>query len=356
MNQVTVFNGQRMAGAFATLNPQGDSLSEGIGSSYGIIGYKGKTWSLRYRGETHIFTRPDDGSPLSYIDVIVLRHGKTKSKSFYADYDPDNSAGKRPICSSLDGIKPDLDVQQKQADACALCPRNVWKQSPTTGRKERECTDFKRVAVLLLPSMTKTFFNGAPLIEPVFLRVPPASLQDLATFGDQMAAQGYHYASFVTRISFDPTVAHPKMQFRGVQLLTDQEAPTVFEQMESDVAKRITGEIGVPQGVLAAPAARPALAPAQNLGLTATTAAPVQTVAQPAVQPTPPAQPVHQEAPVSTGFLELQANPPAQQPAVTADGNGAGLAPQTLQTAADVGVADSNDELDAKLNAILPRP
>ena len=35
--------------------PPDESLAGGIGTAYAIIGYKGKTWSLRYRGETHLF-------------------------------------------------------------------------------------------------------------------------------------------------------------------------------------------------------------------------------------------------------------------------------------------------------------
>ena len=39
------------AAVFAGLNPESESLADGIGQSYGIIGYKGKVWTLRYRGE-----------------------------------------------------------------------------------------------------------------------------------------------------------------------------------------------------------------------------------------------------------------------------------------------------------------
>lgn len=356
---VVPFQGQRSAAAFAGLAPEADSLSEGIGSSYGIIGYKGKTWSLRFRGENHVFTRADDGSPSSYIDVIILRAAKVKAKSFYAGYDENSSEGKRPICSSIDGIKPDLDVQTKQADACALCPRNVWKQDATTGRKSRECTDYKRVAALVIPTLTRGFFNGVPLIEPVFLRVPPASLQDIATFGDQMAAQGYHYSTFITRISFDPSVAHPKFLFRAIQLLTDNEAPVVLEQRESEVAKRIVGETAQHPQALAAPAQVQQLAPAQNIGLTPQTQPVQQPQPQQPVQQAQP-QPVQQvvqprpepTGPVSTGFLDLTANPdPAPvTAAVTPGGNGG------IQTSADVGTAVQSDaDLDARLAALLPQ-
>lgn len=231
---------QRPAQAFAVLNPQDDNLAAGIGQSYPVIGYKGKVWSIRHRGERHTFVRPDDGSPSNYIDVIVLGQAKQKSKSYYKQYDQNQSDGARPICASIDGVVPDPDVTTKQSDTCALCPRNVWKTDPATGRKGRECTDYKRLAVLILPSQTKAIL-GEALLEPCFLRVPPASLNSLAIMGDTMANQGFHFSTYITRISFDPDEAHPKMVFRPLQGLTDKEAPVILGLRSDPNVGRITG-------------------------------------------------------------------------------------------------------------------
>ena len=240
--------GKQVAQAFAGLNAQGDNLADGIGQSYGVIGYKGKVWSLRVRGERHNIIRPDDGTPSNFLDVIILGQAPQKSKSFYKKYDPNTSDGDRPICSSLDGVVPDSDVTAKQCDTCALCPRNVWKTDPTTGRKGRECTDYKRLAVLVLPTQTKPIL-GSPLMEPVFLRVPPDSLNSLAIMGEGMANQGYHYSSYITRITFDPNKAHPCMVFRPLQGLTDAEAPVILDLRSDATVGRITGgEVALASG------------------------------------------------------------------------------------------------------------
>ncbi len=228
------------AQAFAGLAPQADNLAEGIGQSYGVIGYKGKVWSLRSRGERHNIIRPDDGTPSAYIDVIILGSPPNKSKSFYKKFDAATSEGDRPICASIDGVVPDADVTQKQSDSCALCPRNVWKTDAQTGRKGRECTDYKRLAVLILPTQT-TPILGSPLMEPVFLRVPPDSLNSLAIMGEGMATQGFHYSSYITRITFDPNKAHPCMVFRPLQGLTDGEAPVILDLRKDPIVGRITG-------------------------------------------------------------------------------------------------------------------
>lgn len=239
---VTAFKGMTPDAAFAGLNPQDESLADGIGSGYAVIGYKGKVWSLRHRGETHTFIRPDDGSPLAFLDVIILRSPAVKAKSYYPEgsYAAEASAGKPPTCSSIDGVTPDAGVLQQQAVACAICPRNEWKVN-AEGHKGRECSDYKRLAVLILPNLTSRLL-GAALMEPAFLRVPAASLSDLATFGKAMSEQGFHYSTFVTRIGFMADKSHPQMTFRALQMLTAAEAPVVLPMRNDATALRITGE------------------------------------------------------------------------------------------------------------------
>lgn len=238
---VDAFSDQLPDAAFAALNPEAESLADGIGQSYGIIGYKGKVWTLRYRGETHTFTRPDDGSPSAFLDCIVLRSAPYRSKSFYKDGYQEGISGLRPTCASLDGVTPDSDTVERQADACALCPRNEFKQA-ANGRKGKDCSDYKRLAILVLPSQSSPLFGGTALMEPVFLRVPAASLNDLAMLGEGMSKKGFHYATYITRIGFDVEKPHPQMTFRAVQKLSAQEAPLVIEMRDDPQAYRITGE------------------------------------------------------------------------------------------------------------------
>jgi len=359
--------------AFASLNPQDDNLSEGIGQSYPVIGYKGKVWSLRHRGERHNFIRLDDGSPSSYIDVVILGQAKQKSKSFYKKFDPNTSEGDRPICASLDGIKPDADVAQKQCDNCALCPRNEWKTDPVTGRKGRECTDYKRLAVLILPTQTKAIL-GEPLLEPCFLRVPPASLNSLAVMGDNMAAQGLHFSTYITRIKFDPNEAHPKMIFTPLQGLTEKEAPIILKMRQDPTVGRITGgdiSIGGVSTLTAAPS-MPALsqqvAPTGGPGIgmviegsvlqTQVTVSAPKASAPPATPNGSTSTPILQvgssvpnkePGSVDTGFGGVQSAPPVSTnlPSVVA-------APAPTPSVSDAGAPEaSDDDLDARIANLI---
>jgi hypothetical protein len=336
-----VFQQRGMAKAFAGHVDLNDNLADGIGQSYPVIAYKGKIWALRHRGERKIVTRSDDGSPSGHLDVVILEAAKGKSKSFYKAYDANTAEGDRPICASIDGVVPDNDVTQKQSDTCALCPRNVWKTDATTGRKGRECTDYKRLAVLVMPSQTTPLF-GAPLMEPMFLRVPPDSLNSLAIMGTTMTHQGYHYSTYLTRISFDPQKAHPCMVFRPVQPLSDTEAEVVLELKNSPVVARITG------GEVALQGPREIshqMAPAGTLttGLTAP-------VTKPAPQPEPEVE--------NTG-LAMSPAPEAPQKRTRAK-----PVKEVLEAAtqpggnghADSGMSEpSDDELDAEIAKLISK-
>jgi hypothetical protein len=376
---VSAFKGAVPAQAFKVLDPQSESLADGIGQSYGIVGYKGKVWTLRLRGTTYQFKRPDDGSPAAFLDVIILRSPSYKSKSFYPPGSfVDGQIGTRPVCAALDGVTPDIDIVKPEATACAICPRNAFKLN-AEGRKTRDCADYKRLSVLILPSLTKPLL-GAALMEPVFLRIPAASLNDLAQLGEQMQAMGFHYSSFVTRIGFNPEKPHPQMTFRALQALTDREAPLVLPLREDAQTLRITGEneVGKPRPApqtAQQPAQAPQMAQPQTVQQAQTRPQnqPMQTTV---MKPTPsPSQPV------DTGFADDDQTV-QQSAAVTATvkpadtgvldtgfGDLGAETPQTqaphgtpLQTAAqgntieDTGAPDeSDDDLDARVAALIPK-
>jgi hypothetical protein len=228
----------RPSKAFAHLNPN-RGLGDGItGGGFPSIGYRGKVLTLRYRGETYHFTRADDGTPSAYIDVIIVNANPEVSKAYYPEWDEDSAGG--PVCTANMGVHhgPDPGVPEPQAKSCTVCPRNVWKTLPS-GRQGRECQDHKRLAVLLMPSVTARML-GSPLKESVYLKIPPGSLVPLKMYSDLLMHQGLPFAAVITRISFDQKQLF-KMQFDAMQTLNDKDAEFVLPTIESPQTLRILG-------------------------------------------------------------------------------------------------------------------
>jgi hypothetical protein len=225
-----------VASAFAHLNPQ-QALAEGITGGFTRIGMKGKVWTLNHQGQLYRFIREDDGSPLPYLDVVFVGINPATSKLYYppGSYSEDTS-GNAPTCASLKGDVPDPGVPIPQSQYCHSCKHNEWL--PNKGGKE--CQDHKRAAVILLPYMKTRPAMDAPFIEPVFLKIPPASLRSLKSYSDSLAHRGAHFASVITRISFAPDRQF-QLNFELRQALTNAEAPLVLPFLDDPQTRFLTG-------------------------------------------------------------------------------------------------------------------
>lgn len=221
---------------FANQNTN-DDLSSGIQSSFGLIGYKGKVWSIKYRGDETPLMREDGDGPKSSIEVVILSASKAVSKVWYEQgYVEGSNAA--PDCFSNNGIAPDPASTKKQCDSCALCPMNQWGSRMTpAGKNGKACADSKRLAVVPVQDIPNEVFGG-----PMLLRVPAASLQDLAMYGQKMSQLGYPYYAIATRIAFDNAESYPKFVFGAIRPLTDDEADIVLTERTSHTVERILSE------------------------------------------------------------------------------------------------------------------
>jgi hypothetical protein len=336
MNALVPQNFGSISAKFAAVPVEND-LSAGVQAGFGIIGYKGKVWSTRYRGTNTPLMRPDGDGPRNSIEVVILKASGHVSKIFYEGGYEEGSASP-PDCYSTNGVTPDAGSQKKQAATCALCPKNQWGSRITPqGKQGKACSDSKRLAVTPLGDIANEGMGG-----PMLLRVPAASLRDLAAYGEKMQALGYPYYAIGTRISFDPQEAYPKFAFSAIRPLSDPEADIVVPLRDQRQVATILAEGSEMQ---AAPA------PVQQLASAfeqppAPAPAPAPQPAPAPVQVAPAPQPAPQVAPVATGGFG-GAEPAAPKPA-------AAPAPVQVAPAPTTAPSDFEASLDAQLQALLP--
>lgn len=362
-NEITVFDEADMSQLPAHLQGmagQNDDLSGGVSQGYAVLSYKGKTWALSQGGNRTIIMRPNSvDEPASALEVVIVKANPHLSKVYYPGGYVEGSDAK-PICYSNDGHGPAADAVQPQCATCAGCPRNAWGSRITeNGSKGKECSDSRRVAVV--PS--------GDLGNPMLLRVPAATLKDLAAYADMLSRRNAPYCAVVTRIAFDPSVAHPKFTFKALRWLSADEAAKVAETLDMDVIGHITGtaERGAPMASdglgqapahvqIAAPVSqaapqRPAPAPARAVAPTPAQAAPAPAVggfgfggAAPAAAPAP-AKPAR--APRAPKAAPAQAAAPSPSAAFAAAELPAKAAPAPSKTAQRI--SDASADLDAAL-------
>jgi len=332
-----------VSAVFAGAAGTNDELGAGVASSYGIVGYKGKVWSIRHQGNEQILMRDDGDGPRNSIEVVLIKASPAISKIFYKQgyVDGSNAA---PDCWSANGQTPDASVQNKVSPTCAACPMNAWGSRITeAGKQGKACTDSRRMAIVPVADIDNELFGG-----PMLLRVPAASLKDLKSYGDTLNSYQYPYYAVSTRVSFDPQEAYPKFVFSAVRPLTDDEARKVMALRED---KRVGTVLSETIDVAAAPAA--AAAPAVPKSPFEQAPVPPQVTPQAAPQAAQPAaQPPVAEIPKNP-FTNTAPAPAEQavapvQPTTTAPSPAAHSAPANDDTGA--GAPASFDDL---LNKVL---
>lgn len=319
MNAIVPSNFGAVSKKFVTQQMQND-LSAGVQTGFGIVGYKGKVWSVRYRGEETKLMRADGDGAVNSIEVVIIKASGVKSKIWYKDgYVEGSSAA--PDCFSTNGVTPDAQSKNRQHNVCASCPMEAWGSRVTAaGKAGKACSDSKRIVVVPLSDLRNETYGG-----PMLLRIPAASLDALAQFGNKLASLGYPYNSVAVRIGFDVAEAYPKFVFSAIRPLTDAEADVVLEMQNDPQVGRILAEGS--EHVVPAAVAAPALESVFEQPPVAAAPAPA------AVTPEVKAEPKKE-------YKKKPAPAPAPEPAPVAEEN------------ASTG-SSFDDELDAQLNGLL---
>lgn len=222
---------------FANQQASNDELGSGIASSYGIVGYRGKVWSIKHQGKETQLMRDDGDGPRGSIEVVIVKAASAISKIFYANGYQDGSNA-APDCWSTNGVTPDAAAQNKQNATCAGCPMNAWGSRVTeSGKQGKACSDSRRIAIVPLNDMANDMFGG-----PMLLRIPAASLKDLKAYGELLNSYHYPYYACATRISFDPKEAYPKFVFSAIRPLSDEEATTIMDLRDDKRVANILNE------------------------------------------------------------------------------------------------------------------
>ena len=325
-NNITVLNDTNNIPALpadlaAEFGDNGDDLISASGG-FPVLSIRGSKWRVKISGEEHPLLNAETDDPVPSVELVIVAAQPGLSKIYY-EQDYKEGDAEAPSCFSVSGEKPDPMAASKQSATCATCPKQVWGSKITpAGKKAKACSDAKRLAVTFASSIPNEQMGGAML-----LRVPADSLKDLTQFGRELKNKGFSYQRVVIRAGFDMNASYPKLTFKAVRLLNNDELRQVVELKHSDGVSSILNEAAdIMPPKPAAPAApvapkavdtefevNPEPAPMVTLGVDKKAAAPVAPVAtKPKAVPAPktPAKPKAAPAPApvedeSEGDLDL---------------------------------------------------
>lgn len=230
MANVTIFRDE--ANLPMTAAPQGvDEITRrllGNGLNLKRISIKGGKWRMIMSGEQIAASNSDT------LDVVVVNAAPHVSRYWYNKGYDGKTVG-APDCWSNDGTRPDPKSKMPQASSCEGCPKNI-AGSGTNGQG-RACRYARRLAL--------TLANDVGNSDVYQIQLPPTSMFGKAADEDHMGLDAYvrHLAGYnysitgvVTEMRFDPNAEAPRIYFRAVRRLSDEERSVVAEKSQSQEA------------------------------------------------------------------------------------------------------------------------
>ena len=229
MSNVALFNESKVP-AFAKKGELSDlakSLAGGTGGGGKRISIKGGVFRLLVDGKE--IASIDE----RYLDVVVVNAAPKIGRTFYMKaYDGETPTG--PDCWSADGERPDASAVNPQSDRCATCDQNI---KGSGSGESRACRFSQRLAVVLANDIEGNVMQ---------LQLPATSIFGKEE-GDKRPLQAYaryvvaNQASpemMITRMQFDTKAEAPKLFFKPVRWLNEEEYEVAVRQGKTDDAKR----------------------------------------------------------------------------------------------------------------------
>jgi hypothetical protein len=248
MSNVAVFNPSSIP-AFARAAGLSDVAKALAGNSGGSGGKR-----ISIKGG--VFRLMSDGKEVGaiderFLDVVIVKAAAKVARIFYMNkYDPEAAAA-APNCWSTDGDKPDAGVKEPQSKTCASCPQNV---AGSGNGQSRACRYQQRLAVVLANDIEGSDVMQLPLPATSIFGKSEGDNHPLQAYARWLVAQSVDPATVVTRMKFDTKAEAPKLHFKAMRWLTDDEYAVAAEKGKSPEAiNAVALNVSAVDGVKPAP-------------------------------------------------------------------------------------------------------
>lgn len=236
-NEVALFEGMETLPAHlqgGELSETAKALAGGGAGGDGLkrISIKGSVFRMML-GSKEVAQNEDRG-----MNMIIVKSAPGYARTYY-EGSYKEGVTVNPSCWSDDGNAPSPNVESPQSSLCASCPQNVKGSGQGGGRA---CRYSARLAVVL---------EGDPKGDVYGVQIPATSIfgdadsekySSLQQYVKKLAGFGYDVVKVVTEFRFDTKSPVPKLMFRAVRPVNEEEWAIVQKQGESADAKAHTGD------------------------------------------------------------------------------------------------------------------
>ena len=249
MSNVTIFN-QDAVPAFVKNRTGLSAVAKALAGSGGSDG--GKRISIK-GGVFRLYSAGKEVAAIEerYLDVVIVAAAPKIGRVFYMkSYDGEANA---PDCWSGDGEKPSADASNKQAATCTDCAQNV---AGSGQGNSRACRYQQRVAVVLANDMEGDVLQLTLPAKSIFGKEEGDNrpLQAYARFLLAQTPNPVDPSEVVTRLKFDTQSESPKLFFKAMRWLTEEEYPNIVEKGQTPEAQKaiamfVTNNVAAPLAI-----------------------------------------------------------------------------------------------------------
>lgn len=167
------------------------------------------------------------------MNIVIVKSAPKVSRTYYSGaYQEGVTVA--PTCWSSDSDRPDPSVKNPQASRCIDCPQNV----KGSGQGEsRACRFSQRLAVMLEGAMEQGTVYQLTLPSTSIFGDGDRGRFPLQKYARMLATQSVPVEAIVTEMRFDTSSPTPKLVFKAVRAVTEQEWAHVQTAMASPEAK-----------------------------------------------------------------------------------------------------------------------
>jgi hypothetical protein len=172
----------------------------------------------------------------SEMNMVIVNSASGYARTYYKDAYKEGVTV-APACWSDDGNAPSEYVESPQSKLCASCPQNVKGSGAGGGRA---CRYSARLAVVLENDLGGDVY-GVTLPATSIFGTGNSSHSPLQEYVQKLFGHKVAANKVVTEFSFDTNSPTPKLMFRAVRPLTDEEWAVIEKQSKSaDAAQYIS--------------------------------------------------------------------------------------------------------------------
>jgi hypothetical protein len=202
-----------------------------------LMGGSGGTGGKRISIRGNVFRMMVDGKEIAQnedraMNIIIAAANANVSRNYYAGTYQEGQA-MAPTCWSNDGVAPDIKAEQPQASKCASCAQNIKGSGQGDSRA---CRFTQRLAVLLENDIRGDVYQLSLPAQSIFGAAENGKMP-LQSYAKFLGSHGLPVTAVVTEMRFDTASATPRLTFKAVRPLNEEELAMTQEKGQSAEAK-----------------------------------------------------------------------------------------------------------------------